>query len=295
MENSERTVCTVRLLNSPFAGCEYPILKGRTFFVIGGDAIFNGQGGISDLPSDTIFIPFENDGVNFEIICDDAGGILLREIRAGATTERNDIVQNHPVEIGMLKVAFRSTESVWDPGILQYSELTEKISHHNRKLFRTIFCTLFGTLLLVASAFAYFLTAAHTEKEVKSLNALLENNIDRFNVLKGQDGIIYVLSRDERDAVWAKQALEKTGNTAPVRVTSYTQESQKFDKWMKDYFPGILYYRLQMDNPRAPQFWISQKSVVLNEKTLGILKKKRLKFSPIYSVWMFPALMTILL
>ncbi|EDJ8986957.1 TPA: PrgH/EprH family type III secretion apparatus protein [Salmonella enterica] len=288
MENTKMAVLTIRLLNSPFAGCEYPIFKGRTLFIIGGDAIFNEQTGIYDLPSDTILIPFDNGGVNLEILCNDAGKITFREIRAEKTTERN-IEQNHPVEIGKLKIAFLSAESKWAPCILQYSELDEQISYHNRKLFRNIFFALSGALLLVLSAYTYFLVTLRSESEkvVKSLNVLLENNTKRFNILNGQDGIIYVLSRDEREAVWAKQALEKTGRTHTVRVTNYALENQKFDKWMKDNFPGLLYYRLQMDNPRIPQLWMSQKAVTLNEEQLGRLKKKCQRFFPIYGEWIF--------
>nr|WP_321775934.1 PrgH/EprH family type III secretion apparatus protein [Salmonella enterica] len=74
----------VRLLNSSLNGCEFPLLTGRTLFVVGQSDALTASGQLPDIPADSFFIPLDHGGVNFEIQVDtDTTEIILHELKEG--------------------------------------------------------------------------------------------------------------------------------------------------------------------------------------------------------------------
>lgn len=121
METSkEKTITSpgpyiVRLLNSSLNGCEFPLLTGRTLFVVGQSDALTASGQLPDIPADSFFIPLDHGGVNFEIQVDtDATEIILHELKEG-NSESRSVQLNTPIQVGELLILIRPESEPWVP------------------------------------------------------------------------------------------------------------------------------------------------------------------------------------
>ncbi|VDZ77189.1 cell invasion protein [Salmonella bongori] len=139
METSkEKTITSpgpyiVRLLNSSLNGCEFPLLTGRTLFVVGQSDTLTASGQLPDMPADSFFIPLEQGGINFEIqVNPDAAEIILHELKEG-NAESRPVQLNTPVQIGELLILIRPENEPWTPEQPGMLEKTEKKSEPRYK------------------------------------------------------------------------------------------------------------------------------------------------------------------
>lgn len=121
METSkEKTITSpgpyiVRLLNSSLNGCEFPLLTGRTLFVVGQSDALTASGQLPDIPADSFFIPLDHGGVNFEIQVDtDTTEIILHELKEG-NSESRSVQLNTPIQVGELLILIRPESEPWVP------------------------------------------------------------------------------------------------------------------------------------------------------------------------------------
>ncbi|MFN1511947.1 PrgH/EprH family type III secretion apparatus protein, partial [Escherichia coli] len=75
MENNDKFLSqdllesyAIRLLSGPLNGCEYEILNGRLLVIIGNDVSLGRSDAFSELPENTIVVPYGELTGSFEII-----------------------------------------------------------------------------------------------------------------------------------------------------------------------------------------------------------------------------------
>ena len=98
----------LRLLNSTLRGCEFELPPGRTLFLVTKQLAGSEAQVLPDFPSDTVFIPVEQGGVNFEILYDPTRSepVTLRELTDTQSVERG-LAWQQPHKIGSMTIALR--------------------------------------------------------------------------------------------------------------------------------------------------------------------------------------------
>lgn len=272
----------IRLLNGPLCGCEFLLFTGRTLFVVRAPSHMASPEVITELPPDTLFIPLENGGVNFEVYFDnsDSVAISLRELSAeGKTNKEHPASLNQVLRIGGLVFALRLENQTWSSDILSYPNSIPSIT--NSTLRRYIPAV--GVLALIMGAviiIALFWLWNTPQKQANELGLLLGNDNQRFQVLTGRNKILYIAASNERDVSWAQQVIARGENKDPAQVISTDRENTRITRWLADNYPDLAYYRLQMDTPRLPQLWISRQRTILNNADRQRLSKSLLSQFP---------------
>ena len=236
---------------------------GKTLFLVGPSAALADAGQLPELPADTLFIPLEQGGVNFEVLIDraDPGRVTLRELADTASAER-EAEFNRPLRVGALELALRPEHLAWSPEVLGHglaAPATEK-KPARRHAVGAVALAVVAALLLAGGGYWLWNTP---QRQASELNALLGRDSQRFQVLPGRDGVFYVAAANERDSAWARQVLARGDYGRPARVLSPQQENERMGRWLADHYPHLPYYRLQLDNPRRPQLWVSQQRAAL--------------------------------
>lgn len=253
----------VRLLNSPLRGCEFLLQPGRTLFLVGPSLAAPGQ--LPELPADTLYVPLEQGGVNFELLidADDLAHVTLRELHDAGGEER-PVAFNQPLHVGALTLALRPEHLSWSPEVLGYPETaTPGDSKPARR--HPVAAVALATLALVLLAGGGYWLWNSPQRQAAELNALLGRDSLRFQVLPGRNGVFYVAAHSERDSAWARQVIARGDYNRPAQVIHPEQENERIASWLADHYPSLAYYRLQLDDPRRPQLWLSRQRTPLNE------------------------------
>lgn len=270
----------VRLLNSPLRGCEFQLQAGRTLFVVGPPAEQIATGQSPELPEDTIYVPLEQDGVNFELMMDaaDSGTLTLRKLEDSGTEEL-PVSFNQPLHVGGLILALRPEHLPWSPEILAYPEnLLQDASKPSRR--NPILAAVLAVIAMLLVAGGSYLHWSNPQRQAAELSSLLGHDKQRFRVLQGRDGVFYVATMDERDSSWARQVIARGDYDRPAQVIDPDEENERIAHWLADHYPELAYYRLQMDDPSKPQLWISQQRAGLNALALQRLSQILTKLMP---------------
>lgn len=253
----------VRLLNSPLRGCEFLLQPGKTLFLVGPAAALTEAGQLPELPADALFIPLEQGGVNFEVLIDRAepDRVTLRELGDAGVDER-PAEFNRPLRIGALELALRPEHLSWSPEVLGHGQDAPQPEQKpaRRHAAAAVALAVLAVLLLAGGGYWLWNTP---QRQASELNALLGRDSQRFQVLPGRDGVFYVAAANERDSAWARQVLARGDYNRPAQVLSPRQENERVGRWLADHYPHLPYYRLQLDNPRRPQLWVSQQRAAL--------------------------------
>ncbi|STG49861.1 Type III secretion EprH protein [Escherichia coli] len=94
MENNDKFLSqdllesyAIRLLSGPLNGCEYEILNGRVLVIVGNDVSLGRSDSFSELPENTIVIPYGELTGSFEVIIttDPDLVVTIRELTAQET------------------------------------------------------------------------------------------------------------------------------------------------------------------------------------------------------------------
>ncbi|HCO0658363.1 TPA: PrgH/EprH family type III secretion apparatus protein, partial [Escherichia coli] len=97
MENNDKFLSqellesyAIRLLSGPLNGCEYEILNGRLLVIIGNDVSLGRSDAFSELPENTIVVPYGELTGSFEIIIttDPDLVVTFRELTAQEPEDR---------------------------------------------------------------------------------------------------------------------------------------------------------------------------------------------------------------
>ncbi|HCZ4708599.1 TPA: PrgH/EprH family type III secretion apparatus protein [Salmonella enterica subsp. enterica serovar Saintpaul str. CFSAN004144] len=253
----------IRILSGPLMGCEYSLLDGKLLFIVGNNSVMTNNDSFPVLPNDTIYIPLEQGGINFEITIDNnepgRGKIQLHEFReTGRHTRYVDF--NTPVMVGGLGVAIRASEQVWSTSVLSYPDTG---GGRRRKKLNWGYMVL---VLLIMAAVIPTVSSLWNTTQYKTveLNALLGDEQHRFKILQGRNHQYYIFARNEQDRIWARQAAVRKGYGDSVEVIDAEAENKRIAKWFDSYYPTLAYYRLHLDNPEIPRFWVSTQRTELN-------------------------------
>lgn len=115
MENNDKFLSqdllesyAIRLLSGPLNGCEYEILNGRLLVIIGNDVSFGRSDAFSELPENTIVVPYGELTGSFEIIIttDPDLVVTFRELTAQEPEDRT-LTLNQQIEVLGLKFAVK--------------------------------------------------------------------------------------------------------------------------------------------------------------------------------------------
>ncbi|HGX0591945.1 TPA: PrgH/EprH family type III secretion apparatus protein, partial [Escherichia coli] len=110
-------------LSGPLNGCEYEILNGRVLVIVGNDVSLGRSDSFSELPENTIVIPYGELTGSFEVIIttDPDLVVTIRELTAQEPEDRT-LTLNQQIEVLGLKFAVKGKNEVWQysiPGIVE--------------------------------------------------------------------------------------------------------------------------------------------------------------------------------
>lgn len=278
MSISNRIV--LRVLNSVLHGCEFHLLHGRTLFVVGQSSSFVMNDLIPVLPEETFFIPLSEGGVNFEVLFESTStdSVTIRELdEKGGQAHTRIATFNNVLNVGPLMIALRPEHLDWSSEVLEYSYV--KTSSHMKRGKRYL-PLIVGLITVVLFFSVGGMLWENPQKQATELGGLLGTDNQRFNVIPGRDKVLYVFANNDRDAIWAKQVIARGDYREPAEVINSYQENKRISSWMADNYPFLAYYRLQMDNPRQPQLWISRQRVTLDSDAIKTLSSELTKLLP---------------
>eukprot|EP01132_Coremiostelium_polycephalum_P016161 gene16161-19463_t len=195
MENNDKFLSqdllesyAIRLLSGPLNGCEYEILNGRLLVIIGNDVSLGRSDAFSELPENTIVVPYGELTGSFEIIIttDPDLVVTFRELTAQEPEDRT-LTLNQQIEVLGLKFAVKEKNEVWQyslPGIIENNIISTKQHFFSSKLF-------------------------NNDPQLRHIDKILVNKNRNYEILYGRDHVIYINTNILDEAVWVKQALEK--------------------------------------------------------------------------------------
>ncbi|HCO2524866.1 TPA: PrgH/EprH family type III secretion apparatus protein, partial [Escherichia coli] len=142
MENNDKFLSqdllesyAIRLLSGPLNGCEYEIFNGRVLVIVGNDVSLGRSDSFSELPENTIVIPYGELTGSFEVIIttDPDLVVTIRELTAQEPEDRT-LTLNQQIEVLGLKFAVKVKNEVWQysiPGIVE-NNITSTRQHFFR-------------------------------------------------------------------------------------------------------------------------------------------------------------------
>ncbi|KWA80417.1 type III secretion system protein PrgH [Burkholderia ubonensis] len=254
----------IRLLNSPLRGCEFLLPSGRTLFLVGPGSKLAAPDQLPELPVDTLHVPLEEGGVNFELLIDetDLERVTLRELSDGVL-EGRPAPLNLPLRVGELALALRPEHLPWSLEVLGYPDSKSTANPIPTRRHPWVAISLVSLALILLAGGSYWLWSS-PQRQASELNALLGRDSQRFQVLPGRDDVFYVAAANERDSAWARQVIARGDYNRPAQVINPTQENERVASWLADHYPNLAYYRLQFDNMRRPQLWVSRQRAAMS-------------------------------
>ncbi|OHX10894.1 hypothetical protein BI347_20095 [Chromobacterium sphagni] len=227
---------------------------------------------LPELPADALYVPLEQGGVNFEV--------LVADNRASIRQLGESLVEEYPagfnqlLKVGALELALRPQHLPWLAEILNHPEAAPEQPGQAQRQARPIWPAALALTLLAALAGGGYWLWNTPQRQAAQLSSLLGRDTQRFQVLPGRDGVFYVAAGNDRDGTWAQQALLRGDTGRNTRVVSPRRENERLAHWLADTHPDLPYYRLQLDNPRRPQLWISQQRGALSPDARGKLGRQ---------------------
>lgn len=287
MENNDKFLSqdllesyAIRLLSGPLNGCEYEILNGRVLVIVGNDVSLGRSDSFSELPENTIVIPYGELTGSFEVIIttDPDLVVTIRELTAQEPEDRT-LTLNQQIEVLGLKFAVKVKNEVWQysiPGIVE-NNITSTRQHFFRStLFKYV--TLFFLFAIIFIAF--YIVNANNDPQLRHIDKILVNKNRNYEILYGRDHVIYINTNSLDEAVWVKQALEKNQPGKPVRVINPDDESIRIFSWLADNFPDLQYFKLQLLDASNPRLTVSKQRNAITQQLIDNLIKGLLQTMP---------------
>lgn len=287
MENNDKFLSqdllesyAIRLLSGPLNGCEYEILNGRVLVIVGNDVSLGRSDSFSELPENTIVIPYGELTGSFEVIIttDPDLVVTIRELTAQEPEDRT-LTLNQQIEVLGLKFAVKVKNEVWQysiPGIVE-NNITSTRQHFFRStLFKYV--TLFFLFAIIFIAF--YIVKASNDPQLRHIDKILVNKNRNYEILYGRDHVIYINTNSLDEAVWVKQALEKNQPGKPVRVINPDDESIRIFSWLADNFPDLQYFKLQLLDASNPRLTVSKQRNAITQQLIDNLIKGLLQTMP---------------
>ncbi|MFP7609876.1 PrgH/EprH family type III secretion apparatus protein [Serratia quinivorans] len=273
----------IRLLTSALAGCEFTLTAARTLFLVADSEQLKQLAELDNHDEDKIYIPVASGGVNFELdLLPDAASscrVILRELKEGKTTERV-ILSQQVMTVGALTLAMRYEDECWDKAILAYPPVVEKnIITQLKKSPQRWPLMIITTLVIIGLVMLCYYALDNQGAKISEVSALLGVAPGKYQLVVGNDKVIYVFAKDSADKDWAEQALVRTPIRGTVRLVNIQQEQQRLQYWLNQHWPELPFHRITLTSPARPVITLSrQRSELLSQKKLVTLLKGQLPY-----------------
>ncbi len=287
MENNDKFLSqdllesyAIRLLSGPLNGCEYEILNGRVLVIVGNDVSLGRSDSFSELPENTIVIPYGELTGSFEVIIttDPDLVVTIRELTAQEPEDRT-LTLNQQIEVLGLKFAVKGKNEVWQysiPGIVENNITSTRQHFFSSTLFKYV--TLFFRFAIIFIPF--YIVYASKDKQLRHIDKIILKKNRNYEILYGRDHVIYINTNSLDEAVWVKQALEKNQPGKPVRVINPDDESIRIFSWLADNFPDLQYFKLQLLDASNPRLTVSKQRNAITQQLIDNLIKGLLQTMP---------------
>ena len=264
--------CVLRILNGPLQGCEFPLGETTTLFVVGAVDLL-GQGALTaSVPGDTIFIPLEEGGCNFEVLADQvtSDGLPVRLLDESAQVRHCAFQQR--IQVGGLQIALRPEDQSWAPELLgQPARASSDVNVV--KWWRTPLTPwVAGGVALAALVASTSLLSIPDPAPETDIRALITGASAEAKVLSGRDDSIYVFVASERDAGWSRQVLVRH-HTLSGKVLVMDQERRRLEQLLVDHDPQLAWHSLDLKDPSQPRLLLSaQRNLLTPDKQAKLIK-----------------------
>ena len=287
MENNDKFLSqdllesyAIRLLSGPLNGCEYEILNGRLLVIIGNDVSLGRSDSFSELPENTIVIPYGELTGSFEVIIttDPDLVVTIRELTAQEPEDRT-LTLNQQIEVLGLKFAVKEKNEVWQyslPGIIENNIISTEQRFFSSKLFKYVMLFFLFAIIFIS----FYIVNASNDPQLRHIDKILVNKNRNYEILYGRDHVIYINTNSLDEAVWVKQALEKNQPGKPVRVINPDDESIRIFSWLADNFPDLQYFKLQLLDASNPRLTVSKQRNAMTQQLIDNLIKGLLQTMP---------------
>ncbi|CNF34317.1 PrgH/EprH family type III secretion apparatus protein [Yersinia kristensenii] len=263
----------VRVLNGFLRGCEFTLSEGRTIFIVDDKKHINEQHKGTVLPDNSIYIPAENVGVNFEIsvVPDKICRVFLREIHDDDELSR-EIVANEVIVVGLLKFAWRHQQDIFLNEILSTNidgsgveTLPTETTQTPHAMGRLIKICVVGIVLSILLVTGYIYQTA-SQREINSVAALLNYAPEDYQIIFGHDRQLYVFAKTDKAAEWAIQTLIRNPPRQQAHVVSKDTEQQRVARWIESHWPQVKFHRIKLTSARNAVIQISAERTSLSER-----------------------------
>lgn len=280
--HQKNTPKIVRILNGVLNGCEFIIESSRVLVIVDSSYANDELSSLDELPSDTIFLPTNSKGINFEVLFDEQNEdeLTVRELSSKGGFERKN-KYNNIIEVGDVVFAVKHNDNEWSPLVLNLQIEERKKKKPGLSLLRKNYIVIFT--LMTATFLALIVVSMNIynseQNYMRRISGILANRELLFS--EGRDHKLYVIAPDHHKAIWANQVIERGDfSTSRVKVISPEYEAQRIYRWLADKYPDIQYFRLQLGHSLVPILLISKERTVLSIEQNEKLKEDMMRYIP---------------
>lgn len=252
----------LRLLNGPLKGCEFTLLHGITLFVVSNKPLIAPEELLQD---NIIYIPMDNDGVNFEIHVVSPDIIYCHQIHE-SETRKETVSLGTVIDVGQVKLAIKKVSDEWTPLLIDEYSKTEK-GKYTPKSRSIIFIMLVIFITILATAYLKNIFQSQDDKNTK-LSLLLGDTGKNYFISKGIDNVNYIIAPNERLSSWAKQSLIRLKSNKKYIVSTHSEEAERISNWLGQNHNNLKYHKVLFGNPSTPVLVISKERNQLDDDSL---------------------------
>lgn len=273
---SPQCLVIIRLLNGILKGCEYRLAAGKTLFISANEDVLDAHA-LPSFPEDSVLIPTEGVGVNFEVVVSSAAErpIILRNM-AEAVAQEGVLATHVPITVGSLIFAVRRVDEDWSDDILNFQAdkviVPIPVPAVKRKLWRIVAAV--AAAITLSSVILLLARGDLQQREIVALSNQLSDEPGKFRIIPGRDGLLYVLTSAERDAAWGRQSLVRVKPAQPVVISTINEEIQRLDRWLKLNYPALKMHQIKLEQPTEPVLVMSRQRSQLSETEMAALHKE---------------------
>lgn len=284
MNDNENSII-IRFLNGFLNGCEYKISAERLLVVCVPEAEFVPESPLTELPEDTLLIPKCGKGGNFELIVpsEPEALVVLRELDVDGAINERAIELNKKILVGDLCFAIKQKNDMWDAAIISQAVVVKKDSGIIGLIVTKNLCSIFLTIGIFASIIIaiFIVLNSKEDRSIRKLNTLLAIEKMDYQLLQGRDGVVYVITRDQKQAVWVSQIIDRGGGLHEVtRVIYPDSEALRTENWLSDNYSELKFFKISFDTPATPVVWISSSRTKKSKGELSTITRELLKIIP---------------
>ncbi|QSZ85626.1 PrgH/EprH family type III secretion apparatus protein [Escherichia albertii] len=277
MENNDNALSqefmesyAIRLLSGPLNGCEFEITNGRLLVLVGDNASLGQSDSFPELPENIITIPYGDSTGSFEIIITTAPELIIA-VRVLSEQQPDNIylALNQQIEVLGLKFVIKQKDVIWQYTIPSAEDRRHRFSC--RLLANIISPKLVIVSLVIFIIFITYLSFTYhsaNDYQVSHIDKILSNKNKNYAILYGRDDIIYINTSSQDEAVWVKQALEKSQPAKPVRVIDHNDETARIYAWLADNYPDLQYFKIQLSPANNPRLTVSKQRNTITKQLI---------------------------